>query len=179
MLHKSINFKSICLPQKDCELILRYHVQLKYSLLRFCESCQLSSKPIIFAKIKFRSKKIASTISRTVIQAWEFDNMQIMAWLMSLTFIANKSPVALFLARKTRPKAPLLIGLIISKSSMDVRSLVHGLIGLARKLRTVSSSVELSSSAIFIESAFSSSICPHRSTYFSLKRSWPANLNWI
>lgn len=39
------------------------------------------------------------------------------------TFIANKSPVVRLRARKTFPKAPLLIGLMISKSSMLVRSL--------------------------------------------------------
>lgn len=85
-----------------------------------------------------------------------------------LTFIANKSPVALFRARNTRPNAPLLIGFIISKSSIDVRSLEHGSIGLARRLRTVSSSIELSSSTMAFGSTFSSSICPQRSTYFSL-----------
>lgn len=47
-----------------------------------------------------------------------------------LTFIANKSPVVRFRARKTLPKAPLLIGLIISKSSMLVRSLCKGCRGV-------------------------------------------------
>lgn len=85
-----------------------------------------------------------------------------------LTFIANKSPVALFLARKTLPYAPLLIGLIISKSSIDVRSLVFVLIGLARKLRTVSSSTGLSSSAVWDEWTFSSAIWAYSWIYFSL-----------
>lgn len=85
------------------------------------------------------------------------------------TFMANKSPVALFLARNTLPNAPRLIGFIISKSSIDVRSLARGLSGLARKLRTVSSSTELSSSAMALdESTFSSSISPQSSMYFSL-----------
>ena len=89
--------------------------------------------------------------------------------LETTTLIANKSPVALFLARKTLPNAPRLIGFIISKSSIDVRSLARGFSGLARKLRTVSSSAELSSSAVaFDESTFSSSICPQSSMYFSL-----------
>lgn len=86
------------------------------------------------------------------------------------TFIANKSPVALFRVRKTRPNAPLLMGFIISKSSIEVRSLEQVLIGLARRLRTASSSTELSSSATLVdESTFSSSICPQRDIYFSLQ----------
>lgn len=47
-----------------------------------------------------------------------------------MTFIANKSPVVRFRARNTLPKAPLLIGLIISKSSMLVLSLCNGCRGV-------------------------------------------------
>jgi hypothetical protein len=39
------------------------------------------------------------------------------------TLIAKRSPVVRFLAKKTLPNAPLLIGLMISKSSMLVLSL--------------------------------------------------------
>jgi len=86
------------------------------------------------------------------------------------TFIAKKSPVTLFRVRKTRPNAPLLMGFIILKSAIVVRSLEQALIGLARRLRTVSSSTELSSSATLVdESTFSSSICPQRAIYFSLQ----------
>lgn len=89
--------------------------------------------------------------------------------LRKLTLIANKSPVDLFWARKTRPNAPLLIGFIISKSSIEVLSLEKPLIGLARRLRIVSSSTELSSSAmLFDDSALSSCICSQRVKYFSL-----------
>lgn len=94
----------------------------------------------------------------------------ILQWDKIFTLIANKSPVALFLARKTLPKAPLLIGFIISKSSIDVRSLDNVFIGLARILRLESSSVELSSSPVVLDgSTLSSSMCPQSNIYFSLQ----------
>ncbi len=36
------------------------------------------------------------------------------------TLMAKRSPVVRFLARYTRPNAPLLMGLMISNSSMDI-----------------------------------------------------------
>lgn len=84
------------------------------------------------------------------------------------TFIAKRSPVVLFLAKKTRPKAPRLIGLIISKSSMEVRSLEE-CIGLVLKLRTTSSSRAVSSSIKELsKSTFSSSTSSQSCRYFSL-----------
>lgn len=92
------------------------------------------------------------------------------------TLMANRSPVVIFLAKKTRPNAPRLIGFIISKSSMDVRSLLMGWAGLARKLRTTSSS---SSIIILVSSNFSRSIASQSWRYFSLqtkKKQWRWNI---
>lgn len=86
-----------------------------------------------------------------------------------LTFIAKRSPVVRFLAKKTRPKAPRLIGLIISKSSIVVRSL-EGCMGLVLKLRMTSSSNGASSSiTVLLISTFSSSTISQSCKYFSLK----------
>lgn len=44
------------------------------------------------------------------------------------TLMASRSPVARFLHRYTRPKAPLLMGFRISKSSMDILLMLFPLV---------------------------------------------------
>lgn len=84
------------------------------------------------------------------------------------TFIANRSPVVLFFAKNTRPNAPRLIGFIISKSSIEVRSLEE-CTGLLLRLRKTSSSKGASSSiTVLVISTLSSSTSSHSCKYFSL-----------
>lgn len=97
-------------PQRDYMLKSRYLFLPKYFLPHFSLSYLLFEAPVKHTQCQnINNAQWQMKVEQTEPKA-------------NSTLMAKVSPVVFFLAKNTLPKAPLLIGFIISKSSMHVLS---------------------------------------------------------